>query len=584
MNNREITSLWSRIIVEELIRLEAGFFCISPGSRSTPLTVAAARNPGASWKIFPDERSAGFFALGHARATGKPAILICTSGTAVANYYPAVVEASADCIPMLILSADRPFELLETGANQTIQQFGMFGAYSRWNFRLPEPSSDIPLRSIITTIDHAVSRATGTLPGPVHLNVPFREPFEPLDPDLHDPWLAPVSGWINGSGPLNATVRHENVPDNESITLLRNMLAGSRLPFFIAGRLNNRADALAVGNLARSLNIPLYADLSSGLRLGCESINPLQLAFQSSQFPEKFRPDTIIHFGGALIARQPATAIRQWNPENHIVVKPHAGRYGPDHNVTLSIEASPALVAEALGGCRPPLPEKCLPLHEEFFLKASAVIERCCSPEKPVSEISAARIISACIGASEGLFLSNSMPVRDMDLYATAQQFPAFMTGMNRGASGIDGIISTAAGFAEGLRKPVTLLIGDIAFLHDLNALCLLRTQTMPLRIVVLNNNGGGIFSFLPVAEEKDIFETHFATPQNYSIRDAATAFGIPYGMAATNREFEKNYRDGCNNGISMIIEVKGSREDNVLQHRSIQSEIIALAASSLME
>lgn len=581
MNNREITSLWSRIIIEELVRLGAVFFCISPGSRSTPLTVAVARHPVASWKIFPDERSAGFFALGHARATGKPAVLICTSGTAVANYYPAVVEASMDNQPMLILSADRPFELLETGANQTIQQFGMFGAYTRWNFRLPEPSADIPLRSVITTIDHAVSRASGLPPGPVHLNVPFREPFEPVVPELHDPWLAPVSSWIDGSGPLSCTAGHERVPDTKSIALLRDILAGSTHPFFIAGRLQNRADALAVGNLVRSLNAPLYADLSSGLRFD-ESFSPLQLALQSSQFPERFRPDTVIHFGGPLIARQPAAAVREWNPLHHIVVKPHAGRYGPDHNVTLDIEASPALVADALLGCRKPLSAGRMPLPESFFRKAAELIDNCCGPDQPVSEISAARIVSRLIEETEGLFLSNSMPVRDMDQYAIPRHFPAFMAGMNRGASGIDGIISTAAGFAEGLRKPVTLLIGDIAFLHDLNALCLLPSLSVPLRIVVLNNNGGGIFSFLPVAAEKDIFETHFATPQNYSIRDAAAAFGITYLRTATNREFETALVNGRESCTSIIIEVSCSRQENVLRHRAIQSDITALAASFL--
>jgi 2-succinyl-5-enolpyruvyl-6-hydroxy-3-cyclohexene-1-carboxylate synthase len=578
MNNREITSLWSRIIIEELVRLGADFFCISPGSRSAPLTVAVARHPGASWKIFPDERSAGFFALGYARSAAKPAVLICTSGTAVANYYPAVVEASMDSQPMLILSADRPFELLETGANQTIQQFGMFGTYTRWNFRLPEPSSDIPLRSVISTIDHAVSRTSGFQPGPVHLNVPFREPFEPVVQELHDPWLAPVADWIDGPGPLCPPVRHESSPDRESITLLRNILAKSECPFLIAGKLANRTEAAAVGNLARSLNIPLYADLSSGLRLE-QTFHPLQLAFQSSQFPDRFRPDTVIHFGGPIIARQPGAALRSWNPQHHIVVKPYPGRYGPDHNVTLSIEASPAMIAEALKDCREPLPAESMPFPENFFTNAAGAIDRYCIPDGPVSEISAARIASSLIDDTEGLFLSNSMPVRDMDLYAATCQRPAFMTGMNRGASGIDGIISTAAGFAEGLCRPVTLLIGDIAFLHDLNALCLLTPLSVPLRIVVLNNNGGGIFSFLPVAAETDVFETHFGTPQNYSIRDAAATFGIPYSMPASNREFEAAFLSSRKHRASCIIEVRSNRKENVSLHRALQSEITALAA-----
>jgi len=581
MNNREITSLWSRIIIEELVRLGAGFFCISPGSRSTPLTVAAARHPEAAWKVFPDERSAGFFALGYARATQKPAVLICTSGTAVANYYPAVVEASMDCQPMLILSADRPFELLETGANQTIQQFGIFGGYSRWNFRLPEPSSDVPLRSVITAIDHAVSASTGSLPGPVHINVPFREPFEPIDPDLHDPWLAPVSEWIDNTTPLCQTLRQESLPNRDSIPLLRKILADSERPFMIAGRLNNRSDSLAVGNLARSLNIPLYADLSSGLRFD-DSFNPLQLAFQSSQFPERFRPDTVIHFGGPLVARQPSAAVRMWNPRNHIVVKPHANRFGPDHNITLSIDASPALIAEALLGCRTPLPSGCQPLPEPFFQQAKAEIDNCCQSDLPVSEISAARIVSSLVTPESGLFLSNSMPVRDMDLYASPSGSQPFVTGMNRGASGIDGIISTAAGFAEGLRKPVTLLIGDIAFLHDLNALSLLQSLTVPLCIVVLNNNGGGIFSFLPVASEKDVFETCFAAPQSYSIKTAAEAFGIQCSSPATNRDFEECCRKAAASDACSVIEVKGNRQANVVLHRTLQSKITALGASCL--
>lgn len=580
MNNREITSLWSRIVIDELVRLGAAFFCISPGSRSTPLTVAAARHPQALWKIFPDERSAGFFALGYGRATGKPAVLICTSGTAVANYYPAVVEASMDCQPMLILSADRPFELLETGANQTIRQFGMFGNYSRWNFQLPEPSADIPLRSVITAIDHAVSKATGSLPGPVHLNVPFREPFEPVMPDMHDPWLAPVASWIDGHEPLrrdeclSSLSRQANVPELEHI------LSRSRQPFFIAGRLHNREDSAAVGNLARKLNVPLYADLASGLRFS-RSFPPLQLAFQSALFSERFRPDTVIHFGGPLIGRQPAAAIRQWNPANHVIVKPHANRYGPDHNVTLGIEASASLIAESLANCRAPFAPSRLPFTDSFFMKASAYIDALCRPELPVTEISAARIVSSILTEEEGLFLSNSMPVRDMDMFAANIASTLVMVGMNRGASGIDGIISTAAGYAYGLRRPVTLLIGDIAFLHDINALSLLQSMQTPLRILVTNNNGGGIFSFLPIASETDIFETHFATPQNYSIRQAAAAFGIDHSLPDTNEAFRKALLDPQQNQTSRIVELQSNRTENMKLHRSLQSDITSLVAAS---
>ncbi|HHE07764.1 MAG TPA: 2-succinyl-5-enolpyruvyl-6-hydroxy-3-cyclohexene-1-carboxylic-acid synthase, partial [Chlorobaculum parvum] len=178
MNHKQITTLWCRVIVEELIRQGAGFFCLSPGSRSTPLTLAVAANPKARFRMFPDERSAGFYALGYARATGIPAALVCTSGTAVANYFPAVVEASADAQPMLVLSADRPFELLEAGANQTIRQQNIFGDYVRWSLELPEPGTGTPLASLLSTAGQAVKRSLGSPAGPVHLNLPFREPLE----------------------------------------------------------------------------------------------------------------------------------------------------------------------------------------------------------------------------------------------------------------------------------------------------------------------------------------------------------------------------------------------------------------------
>ncbi|MBV5319635.1 MAG: 2-succinyl-5-enolpyruvyl-6-hydroxy-3-cyclohexene-1-carboxylic-acid synthase [Chlorobium phaeobacteroides] len=584
MNNREITSLWSRLIVEELIRQGCGFFCLSPGSRSTPLTVAVARNPMAKWKTFPDERSAGFFALGHARATGKPAILICTSGTAVANYFPSVVEASMDCQPMIILSADRPFELLETGANQTIRQSGMFGSYSRWNFRLPEPSAEIPLQSVLSAIDHAVEKATGNPPGPVHLNVPFREPFEPELSDLKDPWLAPVAHWIDSAEPLRRCSHAENVPHPAVIEKTAELIKASRQPLFIAGKLDSREDAIAVGLLAGSLGIPLYADLSSGLRYSTHC-KPWQLAFQSPAFLEHYRPDMVVHFGGQLISRHPGAAIRVSHPGNYLVVKPSANRYAPDHNVTLSIEASPKLFADALlrDLQNVSLPAWKGPVADEFFTFSEEEIERYCEDDRPVSEISVARIVSRLTGEHDGLFMSNSMPVRDMDLFAAAtRQTPTISIAMNRGASGIDGILSTAAGFAEGLQKPVTLVIGDIAFLHDLNALSLLESSSVPLRIIVVNNNGGGIFSFLPIAAEKDVFETHFATPQHYSIASAAATFGVAHASPKTNREFADTCTEAFESNESIVIEITGSREDNVSAHRSLQHTINMLARKFL--
>ena len=581
MNNRQITTLWSQIIVEELIRQGASFFCISPGSRSTPLTIAIARNPKARWKMFADERSAAFFALGYGRATALPAVLVCTSGTAVANYFPAVVEASMDFQPMLVLSADRPFELLECGANQTIRQENIFGGYTRWQMQLPVPSTDTPLKALLSTLAFAVAKTLGSTAGPVHLNQPFREPFEPSTPDINDPWAAPLQEWLEHSSPFSSSIVPEKVPDAGTITMLRQLLAAAERPMIIAGSMASRADALAVSELSSDLGVPLYADFSSGLRM-VASLNPWQLLLQSPEVRKSLQCDLVVHFGGNVIAKHPSTALKEWQPEHYIVIKPQQARFSPDHNVTCHLEASIALTAEMLKGCRAIPSKPGSNTVDRFFRRASEEIQTEQLPEKPVTDISAARLVSELITRQQVLFVSNSMPVRDMDNYARSSHEGGIPTAINRGVSGIDGIISTAAGFVTGHLKPGTLMIGDIAFLHDLNALSLLGTLPLPMQIIVLNNNGGAIFSFLPVSECSDVFETHFATPQNYSIRSAAETFGLDYAAPQTNREFSEVYRAACSSNRSIIIEVKSSRAENVIQHRALRERIMALAKEEL--
>ncbi|MCG8343523.1 MAG: 2-succinyl-5-enolpyruvyl-6-hydroxy-3-cyclohexene-1-carboxylic-acid synthase [Chlorobiales bacterium] len=573
MNNREITTVWSTMIVEEVVRHGIRRFCISPGSRSTPLTAAAARNPDTECSVFPDERAAAFFALGHARSAGKPAALICTSGTAVANYFPAVVEASLDNQPMLVLSADRPFELLDTGANQTIRQQGIFRGYTRWNIELPEPSEQIPAAALLSTIDHAVRQSLGTPPGPVHLNLPFREPSDPVDIPSDCAWTHSLDLWKKGHEPLNRFALGKKTADTTTFNHVHELLTKASSPLLVAGHLDRQADAEAVLTLAVELQIPLYADISSKLRMysGNEMLQPL---FQSERFTSRFSPDLVIHFGGKIVGKQLPAAIKHWAPKNFIVIKNHPSRYNPDHNVTLQIEASPEDFAAKLVSQIDRTSHCDLPLRT-----VSSAIEKelddYCSPDKQLTEISTARIVSKTVPQSHGLFLANSMPIRDMDSYTALRNSNAVpQCGMNRGASGIDGNIATAAGFAQGLGAPVTLVIGDISFLHDLNSLTLLRTMKRPLHIVVINNNGGGIFSFLPIAEQKDIFETHFGTPQSYSIRSAAETFGLAYHNPSTNREFRECYLERCGSNTSGIIEITCTREENLVEHRNLNARL----------
>ncbi len=573
MNNQEITTLWSTLLIEELVRLGINRFCISPGSRSTPLASAVARNPGAICNIFPDERAAAFFALGYARSTRHPAVLICTSGTAVANYFPAVVEASQDNLPMLVLSADRPFELLERGANQTIRQQGIFGSYARWHIELPEPSEQISPAVVLSTIDYALHQSLGTNPGPVHLNQPFRKPFDPVDTPPDTAWTRTVEHWREGHEPLQRLAFSRKSADATTAEHIQELLTKASCPLIVAGYLENPADAEAVLDLAGKLNIPLYTDISSQLRL-CSENTPLQPLLLSERFTAAFKPDLVLHFGGKIVGKNLAAAIKCWDPEHVIVVKNFPSRYDPDHNVTLQIEASPEEFAERLALQKAGVKENSLSLGT-LSSEIEKELDNCCLPQNPLTEISAARLVSHAIPEGHGLFLANSMPIRDMDAYAALRKSRmAPRCGMNRGTSGIDGNIATAAGFAQGLGAPVTLLIGDISFLHDLNSLTLLRSMQHPLHIVVVNNDGGGIFSFLPIASQEDIFETLFATPQSYSIHSAAETFGLSYSNPSSNEEFLEHYRQRCRSKTPGIIEITSSRKKNLTEHRILNARL----------
>ncbi len=574
MTNREITTAWSTLIVDELVRQGISRFCISPGSRSTPLTAAAARHEGTICGIFPDERAAAFFALGYARATAIPAVLVCTSGTAVANYFPAIVEASIDNQPMLVLSADRPFELLDTGANQTIRQQGIFGSYTRWHMELSEPSEAIPAKALLSTITEAVRKSLGTPPGPVHLNLPFREPFDPVALPSENSWNREPDKRTPEKKPFTGFTKRHTATDKSTIEHLHGLVAEASSVLITAGNLDSDDEAGKILSLAETMNVPLYADISSGLRLR-EERYPLQPLLLSERFTASFTPDLVLHFGGKLVGKRLPAAVQKWQPRHFIVINGSPSRLNPDHNVTLQIETPPGDCALRLAS----RVERTFPdIHtlNKTSLKIEEELDRWTAPEKPVNEINASRIISDQIPQGHGLFLANSMPIRDMDTFAARRSrsdVPRCI--MNRGASGIDGNIATAVGFAQGTDAPVTVLIGDISFLHDINSLTLLQSQRCPVHIVVLNNNGGGIFSFLPIASEKDIFEPFFGTPQSYSIRSAAKTFGIDYQNPATNRQFIDCYAAMCRSNRSGIIEISSSRQQNLEEHKKLNDLLL---------
>ena len=557
--------LWANLIVEELVRCGTDFFCVAPGSRSTPLVAALASNEKARSLVHFDERGTAFAALGYARATGRPAAWITTSGTAVANGLPAVVEASTDGVPMILLTADRPPELRQTGSNQTIDQPDIFGDYVRWRFDLPAPDLAIDPAMVLTTIDQAAYRASRSPRGPVHLNLMFREPFLPETED----YPRGPSPWIERDVPYTRYAATKPAVDATEMRALWQTLRQAKRGLVVAGRLASRKQGEAVIRLAGSLGWPLLPDVGSQIRLGADSENLVpyyDVLLANESFSDAHEPEAVIHVGGRALSKRLEQFLGRSRPDPYAVVRENPFRLDPAHRVTHSIEADivgfcAGMVEVATGDAASEDPSWVANWRE-----ASEKVGRCLdeiSPSEP-SEPFVARSLSRNVPGDHGLVVASSMPVRDLDAYAAAEGAPVPVAA-NRGASGIDGTIATAAGFARGLGRPVTLLIGDLALLHDLDSLAMLRDVNVV--VVVLNNDGGGIFSFLPVARRKEFFEPYFGTPQGVGFGPAAEMFGLGYERPRTTEEFLDAYACACACGRSSILEVRTDRQENARLH-----------------
>jgi 2-succinyl-5-enolpyruvyl-6-hydroxy-3-cyclohexene-1-carboxylate synthase len=567
--------LWATLIIEELVRCGVDFFCVAPGSRSTPLVAALAENESARSLVHFDERGTAFAALGYARAAGRPAAWITTSGTAVANGLPAVAEAATDGVPMILLTADRPPELRQTGANQTIDQPDIFGDYTRWRFDLPAPDAGIDPAMVLTTVDQAVYRSRRAPSGPVHLNLMFREPFLPEE---REEGLSAPDRWLESGEPYTRYAATRPVVDLVEVGHLWESLRPVERGLVVAGRLPSRKQGEAVLRLAESLGWPLLPDAGSQIRLGARSGNlvPYYDALLASEpFRDAHAPEAVLHFGGRAVSKRLEQFLVRGHPDPYVVVRENPFRLDPGHRATHSVEADVLDFCAALAKVaeRRTLTASWAAGWREASEKVDQSLDRLFEETKELNEPLVARLISRHIPEEHGLAVASSMPIRDLDTYAAPDGTPAPLAA-NRGASGIDGTVATAAGFARGSGRPVTLLIGDLALLHDLNSLAMLRD--LPVVVVVLNNDGGAIFSFLPVARHRALFEPYFGTPQGVSFEHAAAMFGLGYERPRSATEFVETYRAACARSAPTLIEVETDREGNVALHRELLEEISA--------
>ncbi len=567
--NHGLNALWASLLVEECLRQGVDYFCLSPGSRSTPLTVAVARHPQARRIVCLDERAAAFHAVGYARATGRPAVLICTSGTALANYLPAVIEAESDRLPLLICSADRPPELRDAGANQTIRQPGMLAPYVRWQHDLPCPAPDLPAAMALTTVGQALYQAQRSPAGPVHLNWMFREPLVPQPQTVPPATLHGLEAWSAGAAPFTRFHPPQLTPPAASIKRLIEVVNSARQGLVMVGNLHTADERAAARRLIERLGWPTAADITSGLRLGTHA--PIIPYFDQVLLANVPPPDTALHIGGAVVSKRYLEYITRSRPARHLLVARHPYRHDPTHSLTDRLEVDlPALVDA--------LPPDWQPARESAWLagwqRASVVVaHRLATLVDDLGEMAVARLVTRHIRPDAALFLGNSMPVRDFDMYAAAEG-PAVPVAANRGASGIDGNLASAAGLAVGLARPVTAVVGDLTALHDLNSLWLLQTIPQPVTVILLNNQGGGIFSFLPIRDLADVFEPYFGAPHPLTFEQLAAGFGLPYFQPTTPDAFRQAYSAAQQLHRPAVIEVRSDRAANWQAHHNLQAEL----------
>jgi 2-succinyl-5-enolpyruvyl-6-hydroxy-3-cyclohexene-1-carboxylate synthase len=542
-----LNAQWAFLLVEELVRNGVTQFYLSPGSRCTPLTIAIARHPATQTAVHFDERASAFRTLGYGRALGEPAVWVTTSGTAVANGFPAVVEAAQSGTPMICLTADRPPELRDCGANQSIDQQRIFGNYTQWFFDMPCPTESIDPPFVLSTVDHLVARSSE---GPVHLNTMFREPFLSDQAEASEHLLPE---WFKSGTPHTVISKEARKPERDSCSFPRRTL-------LVAGELDTK-DAEAVERLANRMNWPVIAEINSGLRSSASDqiLSYADVLLRSPSFSTAEKPDQVLILGGPIISKPLQAWLDALPAECRIRVNARETRNDPNHRGGRRIMADISAFCACVVEDSPPSDGAWADDWTDADAQANDWLR---AQPSQWAEPWIARTLVSALKPGMGLVLGASMPVRDLNQFGGRLPEDIRVVA-NRGASGIDGLIATAVGVAEGMKRPTLVFLGDLALLHDLNALHMLRNASQPVIVVVVNNDGGGIFSLLPIAKEPDIFEPYFATPHGLEFKDAAALFGLQYFTPSALEKFYGVVQDACNSGVSSIIECRIDRESS---------------------
>lgn len=606
-----INQLWAETIVEELARSGVRHAVISPGSRSTPMVLAFVAHPDITDHSVIDERSAAFFALGMAKELEEPVVLLCTSGTAAANYFPAVCEADAARVPLLLLTADRPVSLRDSGAPQTMDQLKLYGDHVRWFSDTGLPEADRHrLRALRSVICHAVVEARTPRPGPVHVNLPFRKPLEPTptgraeDEILHS--LVEHGGEaVQGRRDGRAWLRvFDAARDDGALEEIADALLRARRPVILVGPdADGHRLAEPLLHVAERHGIPIFAEAASQLRSGYDSsmvVSTFDLLLRSANFRARCNPDLVLQLGGV----PTNAAVQRFLDQEqipHYCLTPDTGRRDATHTVRVQVSGNLFEYILRLSDVLDRVPPRTVDTDFLDMLRRADTVARAeldarCTALPALFEGAVLRRCISSLPAQSAVIVSSSMPIRDLETFV-----PDIPDGcrlhFNRGVNGIDGMVSTALGVArarhgiatamsvdDGRRAapPTFLITGDIAFLHNLNAAAGERLRDIPLTVLLLNNDGGEIFDMLPVRAYEPAFTRHFLTPQGADFSAACGVFGIGYHRVEHMTELAPALDAACAAGDMQVIEVRTDLARSGEMRRTLLRDIATAVDAAL--
>jgi 2-succinyl-5-enolpyruvyl-6-hydroxy-3-cyclohexene-1-carboxylate synthase len=586
------TYAYVNAFIDELQRSDIHNVVICPGSRSTPLAFAIAAHPALKAWMHVDERSAAFFALGMAKRLERPVAIVCTSGTAAANFYPAIAEAKLTHVPLLVLTADRPSELRENGAPQAIDQNRLYGTHVKWfvETALPEASNSA-LRYIRTLADRVAALVSAVPAGPVHVNFPFREPLTPGP--LENQPLPPCAQ----RDPLVWNGRPHNIPyvdvadaqlgslSTAVVARIADQLRLVQRGLIVVGPSNDATLIAPVLQLAQTLGYPILADPLSQLRGGSHDQSAIVSSYDAflrlNTFSSQYTPELVLRFGAMPIAKPLLQYFNRYAACPQVVVDADGGWNEPTQLATQMIHASPAVfcqsIDEALKQGQPFAPDKS---WLNTWLETDRITSQALAAAIQNFEVPfEGRVfteLSELLPAGSTLFVGNSMPVRDLDTFFWNIPHPVRIIG-NRGANGIDGIISSALGVSAGgsllpqeEKAPTVLVIGDLSFFHDLNGLLAARLHQLDMTIILINNDGGGIFSFLSQVDYPEHFEQLFGTPTGLEFQPVVQMYGGTYYQIDDWSAFRRAFHQSVQSGGLHVIELRTERASNVSMHRQL--------------